>query len=97
MHYFREGWQNQSKAVKPSIYVYIGLPRPTTHETTVGVKLKFPFGFRSTEPKWYTILAKNSYKTDKICKHKYCLNSRLCIYEVVITLHVFSLSVVCIH
>ena len=33
--------------------------------TTVEVKLKFPFGFRSTEPKRYTILTKNSHKTDK--------------------------------
>ena len=32
---------------------------------TVGVKLKFPFGFRCTEPKRYAILTKNSYKTDK--------------------------------
>ena len=24
----------------------------------VGVKLKFPFGFRSTEPKWHTVLTK---------------------------------------
>ena len=32
---------------------------------TVGVKLKFPFCFRSTKPKWYTVLTKNSYKTDK--------------------------------
>ena len=35
------------------------------HILTVGVKLKFPFGFRSTEPKRYTVLTKNSYKTDK--------------------------------
>ena len=26
--------------------------------STVGVKLKFPFGFRSTEPKRYTVLTK---------------------------------------
>ena len=32
---------------------------------TVGVKLKFPFGFCSTEPKRCTVLTKNSYKTDK--------------------------------
>ena len=32
--------------------------------STVGVKLKFLFGFHSTEPKRYTILTKNSYKTD---------------------------------
>ena len=35
---------------------------------TVGVKLKFPFGFCSTEQKRYTVLTKNSYKTD-ISKH----------------------------
>ena len=34
-------------------------------QATVGVKLKFPFHFRSTKPKRYTILTKNSYKTDK--------------------------------
>ena len=31
----------------------------------VGVKLKFPVGFLSTEPNQYTILTKKSYKTDK--------------------------------
>ena len=32
---------------------------------TVGVKIKFPFGFCSTELKRYTVLTKNSYKTNK--------------------------------
>ena len=32
---------------------------------TVGVKIKFPFSFRSTELKRYTVLTKNSYKTNK--------------------------------
>ena len=42
--------------------VYVCLCHPAH---TVGVKLKFPFGFSSTEPNQYTILTKNSYKTDK--------------------------------
>ena len=33
--------------------------------STVEVKIKFPFGFRSTELKRYTVLTKNSYKTNK--------------------------------
>ena len=32
----------------------------TTQAGTVGVKLKFPFGFHSTELKRYTVLTKNS-------------------------------------
>ena len=32
---------------------------------TVGVKIKFPFSFRSTELNRYTVLTKNSYKTNK--------------------------------
>ena len=34
-------------------------------EPTVGVKIKFPFSFRSTELNRYTVLTKNSYKTNK--------------------------------
>ena len=32
---------------------------------TVGVKIKFPFSFHSTELNRYTVLTKNSYKTNK--------------------------------
>ena len=32
---------------------------------TVGVKIKFPVSFRSIELKRYTVLTKNSYKTNK--------------------------------
>ena len=34
-------------------------------KNTVGVKIKFPVSFRSTKPNQYTVLTKNSYKTDK--------------------------------
>ena len=37
---------------------------------SIGVKIKFPFSFSSTELKRYTILTKNSYKTISICKYK---------------------------
>ena len=43
----------------------------STNPCTVGVKLKFPFGFRSTEPKRYTVLTKTATKLMiRISKHE---------------------------
>ena len=47
-------------AVKMGVPVLVGEGRLYS-----GNQLKFPFGFRSTEPKRYTVLTKNCYKTDK--------------------------------
>ena len=46
-------------------YCYVLEKLRVENVRTVGVKLKFPFRFRSTKPKQYTVLTKNSYKTDK--------------------------------
>ena len=42
----------------------------TDKYTTVGVKIKFPFGFHSTELKRYTVLTKTATKPISICKYK---------------------------
>ena len=50
------------------LYILLLVPETKVLRTavhTVGVNLKFPFCFLSTKPKWYTMLTKNSYKTDK--------------------------------